>query len=47
MNDLVIFQKAYDCHLYMYGALKNFPKSEKFTLAADIIAKFIRTMQTL
>lgn len=45
MNDLVIFQKAYDCHLYLYVALKNFPKSEKFTLVADIKNTFFEMLK--
>ena len=36
MSDLVVLQKAYDCYLYLHNALKNFPKSEKFVLSADI-----------
>jgi hypothetical protein len=36
MEKLIIFQKSYDCFLYLHIAIKNFPKSEKFVLAADI-----------
>ncbi len=44
MESLVIFQKAYDCFLYLHIALKNFPKSEKFVLAADIKNSFFEMM---
>ncbi len=36
MEDLKIQQKVYDMIKYGYGALAQFPKSEKFALAADI-----------
>lgn len=36
MEDLKILQKVYDMIKYGYGALAQFPKSEKFALAADI-----------
>lgn len=36
MEDLKILQKAYDMIKYGYQALAQFPKSEKFALAADI-----------
>ncbi len=36
MEDLVIRQKTYDMMEYGYKALAQFPKSEKFALAADI-----------
>ena len=35
-EDLKIQQKIYDMMLYAYPVLNQFPKSEKFTLAADI-----------
>lgn len=35
-NDLKILQKCYDMIEYGYTALRHFPKSERFTLAADI-----------
>lgn len=36
MEDLKILQKLYDMIKYGYIALAQFPKSEKFVLAADI-----------
>lgn len=36
MDDLKILQKTFDMFEYAYPALKQFPKSEKFTLVADI-----------
>ena len=36
MEDLKILQKVYDMMKYGYEALAQFPKSEKFTLAADM-----------
>lgn len=35
-NDLKILQKCYDMIEYGYAALRHFPKSERFTLVADI-----------
>lgn len=36
IEELKILQKVYDMTKYGYNALKQFPKSEKFALAADI-----------
>jgi len=36
MEDLMILQKTYDMIQYGYQALAQFPKSEKFALAADM-----------
>lgn len=36
MQNLKIYQKTYDAVQYIYKATIQFPKSEKFTLAADI-----------
>ncbi len=36
MESLKILQKVFDMIKYGYGALAQFPKSEKFALAADI-----------
>ena len=36
MDELKILQKAFDMMEYAYGALAQFPKSEKFTLCVDI-----------
>lgn len=44
-NDLVVFQKAYDCYLYLHNALKCLPKSEKFVLSADIKNTFFEMLK--
>jgi len=36
MKDLKIYQKYYDMLIYLHIALRQFPKSEKFTLASEI-----------
>ena len=36
MEELKIYQKSYDCLLRLYQTTKHFPKSEKFTLAAEL-----------
>lgn len=36
MSDLAIRQKIEDMMVYAYQAIKQFPKSEKFSLGADI-----------
>lgn len=35
-RDLLIYQKYIDLTEYSYGMIRKFPKSEKFSLAADI-----------
>ena len=36
MEELIILQKTFDMMDYAYGALIQFPKSEKFALCVDI-----------
>lgn len=36
MEDLKILQKVFDMMQYAYSALRQYPKAEKFSLAADI-----------
>lgn len=36
VEELKILQKIYDMILYGYGALQQFPKSEKFSIVVDI-----------
>ena len=36
MEDLIILQKTYDMIQYGYQTLAQFPKSEKFAMAADM-----------
>jgi len=40
MQDLSILEKTYEATQYAYIALRYFPKSEKFILAADIRKDF-------
>lgn len=35
MEPMKVYQKWEDMAIYLYGALKQYPKSERFTLAAD------------
>lgn len=35
MEELKILQKTYDLSLYLYQCLQQYPKSEKYALAAD------------
>lgn len=35
MNELSILQKTYDLFPYLYGSLRQYPKSEKHTLVAE------------
>jgi len=41
---MIIIQKSYDCYLYLHNAIKVFPKSEKFVLAADIKKTFFEML---
>jgi hypothetical protein len=36
VDELIIYQKLLESYKYAYGVVKQFPKSEKFDLAADI-----------
>ena len=36
IQELILLNKTYDMIQYAYGALAQYPKSEKFALAADI-----------
>jgi len=45
MSDLIVIQKAYDCYLYLHNVLRNFPKSEKFVLSADIKNTFFEMLR--
>lgn len=35
MTDLHILQKTYDMYLYLYQALKQYPKSEKYSIVTE------------
>ncbi|MGG1600591.1 diversity-generating retroelement protein Avd [Paenibacillus naphthalenovorans] len=45
MNDLKILQKSFDMTKYGYAALRQFPKSERFTLAAEMKSCMLRFMR--
>ncbi|WP_028844734.1 diversity-generating retroelement protein Avd [Thermodesulfovibrio thiophilus] len=36
MNNLIIYQKVYDCALYLFPIVERFPKHEKFVLCTHI-----------
>jgi len=46
-NSLKILDKAYEATRYAYIALNYFPKSEKFTLAADIRNGFYKVIELI
>ena len=45
--ELKIMQKTYDLALYHYPALRQFPKSEKHTMAAEIKKTLFRIMRLI
>ena len=45
MNDFKILQKVYDMVLYGNQCLKQFPKSEKYVLAAEIKQSMYRLLR--
>ena len=47
VEDLKIKQKCEDMILYAYIALRQFPKSEKFTLAADIKKSMFKILELI
>lgn len=47
MNELKIRQKCEDMIAYGYNALRQFPKSEKHTLAAEIKRSMIRLLSLI
>jgi len=47
MQELVIKQKCEDMIKYCYIAIRQFPKSEKFTLAADIKKSMFRLLELI
>ena len=47
MEELKIRQKCEDMILYGYVALRQFPKSEKYTLAADTKTSMFQLMQLI
>lgn len=47
MDQLIIYQKSYDCLLYLYIVLGHYPKSEKFTLASETKSNMMDFMTLL
>lgn len=47
VEKLIIYQKTYESYKYMFNALKNFPKSEKFTLASEITANYYQIFRLI
>jgi len=47
MENLLIYQKFYDLLIYLYIALRQFPKSEKHTLSADIKCSAYRILSKI
>lgn len=47
MEELKILQKTYDMIQYGYICLRQFPKSEKYTLAAEIKQSMYRLLKLI
>lgn len=47
LEDLKLFQKAYDCYEWLYPHLKNFPKSERFTMVQHIENSLLDFLATI
>lgn len=47
LQDLVVYQKTYDMIEYGYQALKQFPRSEKYTFAAEIKNTMIKILRLI
>lgn len=43
MEPMKVYQKWEDMALYLYGATRQYPKSERFTLAADTVRATIQS----
>lgn len=46
-ENLVAFQKTYDCALSLIPLLNKFPKSQRFTLAQDIEEELLHVLRLL
>lgn len=46
-DNLIIYKKTIDALKYCYVALRQFPKSEKFTLASDIRNSFYKIIRLI
>ena len=47
MKDLIVYQKTYDMTQYGYTALRQFPRSEKHTFAAEIKKTMIKLLRMI
>ena len=47
VEKLIIYQKAYESYKYSFNMLKNFPKSEKFTLASEINSNYYQIFRLI
>jgi four helix bundle protein len=47
IENLIIYQKTYESLKYAYVALKQFPKSEKFSLASDIRESYYKLIRLI
>jgi hypothetical protein len=47
LDNFIVFQKTYDMTKYGYQALKQFPCSEKHTLAAEIKLAMIKLLKLI
>lgn len=47
MDNFIVFQKTYDMIKYGYQALKQFPRSEKHTFAAEIKVAMIKLLKLI
>jgi len=47
LENLIIKQKLEDTIEYAYGVFRHFPKSEKFTLVADLKRSLIKMLELI
>jgi len=47
LDNLIVYQKTYDMIQYGYQALKQFPRSEKYTFAAEIKMTMIELLKLI
>ncbi|GAB6100452.1 hypothetical protein JCM16358_23310 [Halanaerocella petrolearia] len=47
MENLIVYQKAYDMTQYGYQALKQFPRSEKYTFVAEIKETMVKILRMI
>jgi len=47
IDDLIVFKKTYDLILWLYPAVEQFPKSQRFILGQQILNSLIDFLKTL